>query len=305
MDYNQPNQQNNNPNDGYGPNNGYQQNGGYNSNHGYGANNDYGQNNGYGGNNNYGPNSMYMQQEPKKSKGLAIAAMVVGILSMTLCCTVGSVLGLVGLILGIVSLSKKEDGKGMAIAGIITSAIGILVGIVFIFLLVLDMQIMKENGDLTITEMEEELIGELEGLPEENPFTGCRFQCGDGSMIYFEEDGSFIWYQSDEDHDDNYYTGTYDVYMGEDAYDYIIYDLSEYGITEEELDDYFDRNEDSDFYQKENMCCLVLHNEELFMDGKLQDYAANERHYMGFFEDGYFDAANMESGEYASFTLTE
>ena len=34
--------------------------------------------------------------------------------------------GIVGLILGIISIAKDKPGKGMAVAGIVTSAIGIV-----------------------------------------------------------------------------------------------------------------------------------------------------------------------------------
>lgn len=79
------------------------------------------------------PGQFYNQPPKAPKMGLAIAAMIIGILSMTLCCAGGTFLGLAGLIMGIVSLVKNYDGKGMAIAGIVTSLIGILVGIFMLF----------------------------------------------------------------------------------------------------------------------------------------------------------------------------
>ncbi len=81
----------------------------------------------------------YVQYEPesngeKKSKGLAIASMVIGIVMFVLgCCLfsfiavftsnyamlVPAVISLLGVILGIMSLVNKLGGKGMAIAGIV------------------------------------------------------------------------------------------------------------------------------------------------------------------------------------------
>ena len=69
-------------------------------------------------------------------QGLAIASMVLGILSIILCCIFGGVLALPGLILGIISLATKRDGSGMAIAGIITSLFGLLLGIFMVFILI-------------------------------------------------------------------------------------------------------------------------------------------------------------------------
>lgn len=75
------------------------------------------------------------QAQPKKSNGLAIGGFVVSLVSTLLCC--GS-LNLISLILSIIGLVKVKDcdgnGKGMAIAGIIISAIGIIIFFLFMIL---------------------------------------------------------------------------------------------------------------------------------------------------------------------------
>lgn len=133
-------------------------------------------------------------------------------------------------------------------------------------------------------------------------FTGNSYSAGDGSVIYFQTDGTFEWYLSADDTSDNYYTGTYEVYTGEDALEYITVDLSDYGVTVDEMYEFFARNTDNDFYQMSNLCCVVLHNDERMMDGKSENLQKNS-YYMGFYQDGYFDAANMNTGNYASFTI--
>lgn len=75
---------------------------------------------------------------PKQTDGLGIASMVLGIVSIICCWATffGFLLGVVGLILGL--CAKKSDGKksGFAIAGIITSSIGVALGILcFIFII--------------------------------------------------------------------------------------------------------------------------------------------------------------------------
>ena len=66
--------------------------------------------------------------------GLAVASMVLGILSLLLVCVaIGYVLAVIGLILGIVSLSQNYGGKGMAIAGVTTSSITLAFLIVGLF----------------------------------------------------------------------------------------------------------------------------------------------------------------------------
>ena len=71
------------------------------------------------------------QNIPQGPKGLAIASMVVGICSVvfTWVPPLAIVLGALALIFGIVSVAKKMGGKGMAVAGIVTGAVGFLYAI--------------------------------------------------------------------------------------------------------------------------------------------------------------------------------
>ena len=107
---------------------------------GYGQPGDpYGQN--YANQNlNMGGGPAYPQNNmPQESKGVSIASMVLGIFSLTFgCCItyVGIATAIAGLITGIISLKDKKPGRGMAIAGIIMSAIA-LVFLVFCIILVL------------------------------------------------------------------------------------------------------------------------------------------------------------------------
>lgn len=78
----------------------------------------------------------YVQQTPAPQgggKGLSIASMVLGIISVVFCCCLWYIAipaGIIGLILGIVGIKKSSEGHGMAIAGIITSSIAIILGLV-------------------------------------------------------------------------------------------------------------------------------------------------------------------------------
>lgn len=72
--------------------------------------------------NGYDPN-------PKSGRtGFAITALVMGILSLLLCCCygLGVVFAVIGLIFGIISLATKRGGKGMAITGVILSVITVV-----------------------------------------------------------------------------------------------------------------------------------------------------------------------------------
>ncbi|MDO4909731.1 MAG: DUF4190 domain-containing protein [Corynebacterium sp.] len=76
---------------------------------------------------------------PKKPNGKALAALILGILSILLCWTgpVGLIIGIVGIVLSVLGLKAVANSdprtarRGMAIAGVILSVIGILLGILF------------------------------------------------------------------------------------------------------------------------------------------------------------------------------
>lgn len=70
-------------------------------------------------------------------QGLAIASMILGILSIILFCVFGFVLAIPGLILGVISLAQKRDGTGMAIAGVITSGLGFVLGICMLIIYIM------------------------------------------------------------------------------------------------------------------------------------------------------------------------
>ncbi len=74
------------------------------------------------------------------TNGVAIAALVLGLLSIPLGFFVfGAGLGVIAVVLGIVGISKARamggSGRGLAITGILTGIVGILIPIVLYFLL--------------------------------------------------------------------------------------------------------------------------------------------------------------------------
>lgn len=77
------------------------------------------------------------QQELQNKTGLAIASLVLGIISILCCCFgLGWIFGIIGLALGIVSLVQKKGGKGMAIGGIVTGALSLLGTIILVIYVV-------------------------------------------------------------------------------------------------------------------------------------------------------------------------
>ena len=95
----------------------------------------YGQQPGYGQAPGYGQPGYGYQPATRGGNGLAIAALVLGILALfTFLTIVGGIgLGIIAVILGFIARSKAKQGtgggKGLALAGIITGLLGIVLAI--------------------------------------------------------------------------------------------------------------------------------------------------------------------------------
>jgi hypothetical protein len=74
-----------------------------------------------------------------QNNGLALASMIVGIVSLIGVCFFGWLTGVVAVGLGIGGLKRSRStgtGRGQAIGGIVTGALGVLIGVVLIIALV-------------------------------------------------------------------------------------------------------------------------------------------------------------------------
>lgn len=261
-------------------------------------------------------NSWNDEQPKPERRGFAIASLILGILSLVLCCIGGGVLGIAGLALGIASLVKKESSMGMAVAGIITSVFGIIYGIAILIMAVMFSGYFTEhyedilNAVVSETESnkpEESVVLEDAAETEdeeavENPFAGKAFKDEGGAVIYFAKDGTFVLYQDDTEHEDNYAAGTYECYRAEFAEAYLMSYISEYGMIEDELAVYYEREDESELYSDENVTCLVLHNNSIILDGEEQVKEPYDTNYLGFYMNGCYDAANLSSGDFIVFT---
>lgn len=103
------------------------------------------------------PNNQQMGYVPpmqeEGSKGMAIAGMVCGIVSLVCCCSgyIALVLGIVGFILSLLVIIQKKPGKGMAIAGIVCSVITI---ILIVVLMAIGNSISPEDAQRMIEEIQ-------------------------------------------------------------------------------------------------------------------------------------------------------
>lgn len=122
----------------------------------------------------------------------------------------------------------------------------------------------------------------------------------DGSHWVFREDQTFHWYQTKGETDDNYFAGTYEFHIGQDALDYLTTELSRYAVTEREMRDVISRVPE---YTVDNFVCFSCVNQSFMLDGKEQLSEETVSSYFGFLllDGTYLDIANMTTGTYYGF----
>lgn len=93
------------------------------------------------------------------SSVFAIISLVCGIVSVLCCCCgwLSIIFGVGAIVLGIISLNNHEDGRGMAIAGIICGGIGTLIAVVILIVGGLVSAADIDNSDYMINEVLERI----------------------------------------------------------------------------------------------------------------------------------------------------
>ena len=123
----------------------------------------------------------------------------------------------------------------------------------------------------------------------------------DNSQWVFGTDKTFHWYQMKGETDDNYFAGTYEFHMGQDAISYLTTELSDYGITERWIKQVISSNSE---YTLDNFVCFSCVNQSFILHGEEQLSEDALSSYLGFLlQDGtYLDIVNMTTGTYYGFT---
>ena len=97
----------------------------------------------------------------------------------------------------------------------------------------------------------------------------------DSALIIPESDNKFTWYRDRSNTGGDYYSGSYKLYLGEDAVDYLV-DESEVSAFVDE--DYVESLEKPEYgATKENFVCLVLTNEKEVFYGQEKEYKKGEQ----------------------------
>lgn len=127
-----------------------------------------------------------------------------------------------------------------------------------------------------------------------------RWVADDNSEVIFSID-RIDWYKDASVHTDNYYSGKYKFYIGEEAVEYITEELEDYGVTESELESLFSRNEK---YNESNFVVFDIRYDEFIMNGKSQTISRPLVPWYGFIleDNTVLDVVNMNTAAYYKFT---
>ena len=191
----------------------------------YSSNTNYYSNNLNDNGNYYNNGNMGAPMPQQNKKGFAIASMVLGIVSIFTCCLTIThfILAIIAFVLGIASLvSKKRGGTGMAVAGVATSSVSIVLSLIIAFSAG---RIVFEFGgfyrDLIKTEVNEKEVAEEYIKTGELPDYLKKYDEGEwGDVFDYMYDGGFEEYFYEnfvEDYDDHHY---YDKHRTNDNYDF-------------------------------------------------------------------------------------
>ncbi len=110
--------------------------------------------------------------------------------------------------------------------------------------------------------------------------SGNKWETASSMLLSLDSDNTFKWFNSSSDRKNNYYSGSYSTYFGQDAVDYL----------EENCG--FDPDSQKSTLSKfsvslEDYCVLILNNEERIIDDKNTLDEPNTATYYGYYKPDY------------------
>ena len=207
-----------------------------------------------------------------KSNGFCNAGLALSIIGW---CSMGitAPLGLIFSFIGLISANRKnEPGRGKAIAGLILSAVLIFGLAISLPTIWSDVQDAIDNGQVNNPF---ELFNAIDDANDRQTNVNDRYvkkiiknnwvAMEDGSYLEFGKQQTFKYYKSYEDTSDNYFTGKYRMYSGDDAVKQLTTTYKDYGITRDEIQRLIRNNS---AFKAENFVLVVLENDGMWMGGE-------------------------------------
>lgn len=188
----------------------------------------------------------------------------------------------------------KSNSMILSILGIILS---ILYSLIIIFFLISVVTYSDYKNDYKYYESENKYSDKLD-----LDIMGHKWLGRDSSILHLENNKTYSWYLNDKDYNKNFHSGTYNIYTGYDAINYIATNLKEYNLTEEEQLDFFK----SGNYNINNYILIVLNCRYSNIDGTENNLTGTIPYYGFYYESPkQMSLVNMKSTNKAEFTLIE
>ena len=174
--------------------------------------------------------------------------------------------------------SSSQTNKGVSAGVIIAIVIGAILLILGLLAAIMVPAIMryKEKVEEAKQQYSSDLAHEDVDSFGMNYFTSVQWEGKDNpALIIPESDNTFIWYRDKDDQDGDYYSGSFKLYVGEEAVDYL---LNESEVSDKVTKDDIEDMEDSKYgATEENFVCLSLTNEKEVHYGVESEYEGDDQ----------------------------
>lgn len=247
----------------------------------------------------YQPQPAYTPVKKQSTNGACIAGFILGLVGLF---TFGipSLIGVIVSTIGvIVAFAKKQKGKVLGIIGFVLSLLMVVGWILLIENSDKIGEALNSSGEGTSFEewlfddsYEDKIaiISETEWVEKSN-----------GSRIVFEADNSFTYYDDYRDLNNNYYSGTYEVYIGFEGINIIDERYSHFGYTSDDICDKIDNERGVDGVK--DFVTLIFHNDGYWVDGNNAHDLKWDTVYIGYFDKNnlIMDLTYLEDGKAYTF----
>lgn len=225
-----------------------------------------------------------LSYHPEQSSSPTNVSLIIGIIALVFFWI--PVLSIPLAIISIVTGTKYEKETNQKTAGKVLGIISIILSVIEIILITcLMVFLINWIDESTITEdaidkfykYYDEYSKESE---ESFDIRGYSWTGTDQSTLYLNKDKTYIWYQNDNIKSDNFYSGTYEFYTGDNAIIYIADNLKEYSLTEEEQR----RLIQSGGYSLKDYYLIILKSDKVVINSEEKTPENNMIYYYGFYE---------------------
>ena len=213
-------------------------------------------------------------QKRVKSNGWCSSGLILSIAGW-FCLGILSPFGFICSLIGLFDSARKhQPGRGKAIAGLILSGIVIFSLGTMLFISWGDLKKAIDNGEIyspmdiinIMDEATDKKEKELKSKQAKEVTDKIWIETSRGSCLVFEDANSFKYYQNHLFMNDNYYSGTYDVYLGRDAYNRLTVNYKRQGVTKKALDEMFDKKKGRTV--RDDLVCVILSYQTYTSEGK-------------------------------------